>query len=275
MSQNCGCCSGIQLATPQPVYNRPGLSALGYRVGMYGTFLETMLARLHSVAVKPELYSGSDGVSTVYPLTGLTTRQLDDPAIALLDAWAVVADVLTFYEERIANEGYLLSATERRSVLEMARLIGYKLRPGVAASVYLAFSVADGFEGILPSGTRAQSMPGAGETAQFFEIEEALPARWAWNALKPRLTRPQIITPPAGVDTENHLGTNADVIDALFLKGVATNVKTGAASSANSGGCRHRRKRRPNQVGLPAGSRWRSYSRREPADLRPAHPLCG
>ena len=28
----------------------------------------------------------------------------DDFAIALLDAWATVADVLTFYQERIANE---------------------------------------------------------------------------------------------------------------------------------------------------------------------------
>ena len=59
----------------------------------------------------------------------LTTRDADDPAIALLDAWATVADVLTFYQERIANEGYLRTATERRSVLELARLIGYRSGP--------------------------------------------------------------------------------------------------------------------------------------------------
>jgi len=47
--------------------------------------------------------------------------------------------VLTFYQERIANEGYLGTATERRSILELARLVGYELRPGVAASVYLAY----------------------------------------------------------------------------------------------------------------------------------------
>ena len=55
------------------------------------------------------------------PLAALTTRAPDDPAIALLDAWATVADVLTFYQERIANEGFLRTATERRSVLELAR----------------------------------------------------------------------------------------------------------------------------------------------------------
>ncbi len=36
---------------------------------------------------------------------------------------AALADVLTFYQERIANEGYLRTATERRSILELAREI--------------------------------------------------------------------------------------------------------------------------------------------------------
>ena len=124
----------------------------------------------------------------------LTTRELSDPSIALLNAWAIVADVLTFYQERIANEGYLLTATERLSVLELARLVGYKLRPGVSASVFLAFTVANGFTGTIPAGTRAQSIPGTGETAQFFESSVDLTARDTWNNLQPRLTRPQVIT---------------------------------------------------------------------------------
>ena len=49
--------------------------------------------------------------------------------------------MLTFYQERIANEGYLRTAAERRSVLELARAIGYELNPGVAAGTFLAFSV--------------------------------------------------------------------------------------------------------------------------------------
>ena len=32
--------------TPLPLYNRPGLDALSYRVGTYGEFREWMLARL-------------------------------------------------------------------------------------------------------------------------------------------------------------------------------------------------------------------------------------
>ena len=230
MTRHCGCCSGIQIAVPQKLYNRPGLNHLGYRVGTYATFLESMLARMHNLPIRIESEVGFSVASITYPLKDLTTRELDDPSIALLDAWAIVADILTFYEEQIANEGFLLTATERRSVMELARLIGYKLRPGVAASVYLAFSVIDGFEGILPAGTRVQSVPGTGQTAQFFETEEALAARSEWNALKPRLTRPQIITPPPmTTGVINHLGTNADAVDAIFLAGVTTNLKIGDA----------------------------------------------
>src|SRR5207244_9631883 len=120
----CGCCEGIHPATPRPVVNRPYLDALSYRVGTHESFLATMLARL----------SGRE-----FPtLHELAARTGDDAAIALLDAWATVGDVLTFYQDRIANEGYLRTATERRSVLEAARLVGYELRPGVAASTYLA-----------------------------------------------------------------------------------------------------------------------------------------
>ena len=196
MKQPCGCCAGIEIVTPQSEVNRPGLPAIAYRAGTYATFLESMLARVSSLYLDIPAGDGSGAVQRVCPLKNLTTRDLSDPSIALMDAWATVADVLTFYQERIANEGYLRTATERFSILELARLIGYRLRPGISASVYLAFTVADGFNGTLPTGTRAQSIPGAGETPQFFETYEDLPARDVWNSLKPRLTRPQVITSP-------------------------------------------------------------------------------
>jgi hypothetical protein len=214
----CGCCTGTHVAVPVSEMNAPGRSALTYRVGTYATFLETMLARLTAVP-------------------GLTTRDPADPSIALLDAWAVVADVLTFYQERIANEGYLPTARERRSVLELARLIGYRLRPGVSASVRLAFTVAKDFQGSIPAGTRAQSVPGAGQKPQFFETSTPLDAHDAWNALAPRLARPQVITPRLIDDMPGRLSadaaevpvTGADVFDTLYLDGIATGLKPGQA----------------------------------------------
>src|SRR5262249_9445975 len=158
----CGCYAGVEPLRPLPVANRPGLDAIAYRVGSHATFLETMKARLSGLCIggDEDCRKGEGD----YPLRKLTTREANDPAIAMLDAWATVADVLTFYQERIANEGYLRTATERRSILELARLVGYRLRPGVAANVYLALTLEDGHDVVIePFQLRAQSVPGPGE----------------------------------------------------------------------------------------------------------------
>ena len=190
----CGCCDGVAAATPVDVANRPGLPALNYRVGTHGRFMASMTARLPSMEVET---AGDDGQPprTLRPLQALTTRDPADPAIALLDAWATVADVLTFYQERIANEGYVRTATERRSLVEMARLVGYAPRPGVSASVFLSYTVDDNqAEPVeLPVGTRAQSLPGPDETPQSFETDAPLQARREWNDLQIRRERPQAI----------------------------------------------------------------------------------
>lgn len=207
----CGCCAGIEAVTPQSVANRPGLSALAYRAGRHSSFLESMLARLSTLEVE------HDG-QTMRPLRALTTREADDPSIALLDAWATVADVLTFYQERVANEGYLRTATERRSILELARLIGYRLRPGVAASVFLALTLEDPQTVVIdPFQVRAQSVPGPGDLPQSFENIEKFEARGRWNKLGPRLTRPQ-----------NALSLSASANEPkgarVYLKGVSTGL---------------------------------------------------
>ena len=75
------------------------------------------------------------------PLARLRTRNDDDFSIGLIDAFACAADVLTFYQERIANESYLRTATERISLQELGELVGYRLRPGVAAETLLAFAL--------------------------------------------------------------------------------------------------------------------------------------
>lgn len=224
MRQPCGCCSGVEVITPVSEANRPGLPALAYRVGTYATFLESMIARLSTLYLDVPIAPGSATLQRIYPLSKLTTREPSDPSIALLDAWATVADVLTFYQERIANEGYLGTAVERLSILELARLIGYRLRPGVSASVYLAFTVAMGFNGTIPAGTRAQSIPGPGQTPQFFETSDDLPARDVWNTLEPLLTRPQVIT----LNQSNpDPGTDATLRETVYFQGISTNLNAG------------------------------------------------
>ncbi|HEY0099335.1 MAG TPA: putative baseplate assembly protein [Pyrinomonadaceae bacterium] len=209
---DCGCCEGVAARTPVEIFNRPGLSAIAYRAGRHAQFKQTLLARL----------SNKDRPA----LARLTTRDADDFSIALLDAWATVADVLTFYQERIANESYLRTATERLSLLELARLIGYELRPGVAASAYLAFTIEEvpgatremaaalgvPRETTIDPGVKAQSVPGPGERAQMFETVERIEARAGWNEIRPRLTERQVVKLNAG---------------ALYFEGLATGLKKG------------------------------------------------
>jgi predicted phage baseplate assembly protein len=190
----CDCCVGVEKITPVVADNRAGLDAITYRVGTHGQFFATMQARLASMEVDGFAADGQT-VETFQPLRGLTARDTSDASIALLDGWATVADVLSFYEERIANEGYLRTCTERRSVLELARLIGYEPRPGVAASVYLSYTIDPAFADpvTVPQGARSQSLPsGPGELPQSFETSEPLEARAEWNNLQARLTRPQV-----------------------------------------------------------------------------------
>lgn len=215
----CNCCEGISQETPQWMQNRPGLNAIAYRVGAFQQFKDTLLARLQ--------------LSRQPFLAQLTARANDDFAIALLDSFAVVADVLTFYTERYQNEAYLLTAQERRSILDLAALIGYQLRPGVAASTYLAFTLdpSSGAFGTLVGppaagqvlaaspadipisiGTKVQSVPGPGEKPQFFETVEAIQARVEWNAMTPLLQQQQDIS---------------NLPLTLVLNGAVSNVKSG------------------------------------------------
>ncbi len=203
--ETCDCCTGVSVLTPVTLFNRPGLSTIAYRVGTHGSFLQTMKARLSS--------------SELPKLAGLTTRDQGDALIALLDAWSVVADVLTFYQERIASEGYLRTATERRSILELARLVGYRLRPGVASSVYLAYTLEPTQETTtIEAGNKAQSIPGPNEKPQVFETADSLVAHSSLNLLKLRLTQPQFFYPKDSLENFT-----------IFLKGTATNVRVNDA----------------------------------------------
>jgi hypothetical protein len=189
--------------------NRPGLSAIRYRAGDHSRFKASLLTAL-SRARRPAL-------------RGLTTRRDDDFSVALLDACAVMADIFTFYQERIANESFLRTARERLSIGYVAKLIGYELRAGSAANVSLAFQMMEapglpkGSPGVvqtllLPVGTRVQSTPGPGESPQSFETAEELEVRPAWNGIAAATFRRQKLT--------------ADVPE-ILLKGSALNVRAG------------------------------------------------
>lgn len=218
-TETCGCCDGIAASTPVTIDNRIGLSSITYRIGDYAQFKESLITGLSSLK---------------YPeLARLSARDANDYTLGLIDAVACAADVLTFYQERVANESYLRTATERVSLQEMGKLIGYRLRPGVAAETRLAFALETpktpppglppepgAFVTGIPAaltlalGLKVQSVPGPDEKPQTFETVEEIAARPEWNAIGPWLSEPH--APGLGV-TET------------WVKGVANNLKVGDA----------------------------------------------
>lgn len=197
---DCGCSENRAELTPVASEQRPGLSTLRHRVGTHGRFKAAMAA----------------DISHYENLRALSTRDDGDPSIALIDACAAMLDCITFYQERIINEGFLRTATERRSILELARTIGYELGPGVAASALLAFTVEDapGTPGyaVIDKGTKVQSVPGPGEKPQIYETLERIDAQARWNVLKPNLTETQTVR----LDLKE-----------LYLKGTGLQLKAG------------------------------------------------
>jgi hypothetical protein len=199
---DCGCCEGVTAIVPRPLDNRPGLPEVQYRVGTHSDFFADALAALSN----PKFGA----------LRALTTREQTDFTLALLDAWAALADVVTFYQERLANESWLRTARERDSILRLAQLIGYRLSPGVAAETPLSFSLDETpgapTQVTVETGTKVQSVPGADEKPQLFETVEPLDARLEWNALTPALTTSPVI---------------ASGVTSLDLQGTSTNLQPG------------------------------------------------
>jgi hypothetical protein len=182
------------------IYNPPRLPAIAYRIGDQARFKHALMDTLAHTPSNSACYR-------------LITRSDEDFSIALLDAWSCVADVLTFYQERIANENYLGTATERRSLVYLARLINYQPRPGVAAGSALAYTLEKNSGPlIIPAGSRVQSIPNPGEMPQVYETIQDITAHSRWNEMRPRRAYPQEIL----ADTPT-----------LFLKGGGTGLHVG------------------------------------------------
>jgi hypothetical protein len=110
---------------PRRPDNRPALVRCGYSIGSYPEFLEFLMRQINNSV----------------ELRAWTHRAPDDPGIALLQGAAILGDILTFYQERYANEAFLRTATWRESIAALTRLTGYRLAPGVGGRSTFAFEI--------------------------------------------------------------------------------------------------------------------------------------
>jgi predicted phage baseplate assembly protein len=188
------CCATPAEKGPLPIDNPPAQSSLRYRLGTFQSLCESMLAVIPQRLPQWKDYSQRDY------------------GAALLEMWAMLGDILSFYQERIANEAFLRTAVLRESVMRLAALVDYRLNPGVAASAYLAFNVDKGKIVDIPKGFRVQTKPAPGAAPVPFESDEAITACASLNLIRPLSLQAQTL----------RFGDQ----DAL-LEGTKTNLKPG------------------------------------------------
>ena len=73
----------------------------------------------------------------------------------LIEMFAFVGDVLTFYQDNLARESRIVTATQRKNVMALARMLGYRLHGAQAATAEVTFSLArvPTADVVIPAGT--------------------------------------------------------------------------------------------------------------------------
>ncbi len=169
---------------PKPIWNRPGLDTIDYRIGDYDAMRAHILALIDAA---PEL-------------AAWTHRQPDDPGIALVEGLAIVGDILAQYQHLYANEAYIRTAQWRESVTELVRVLGYRLAPGLGGRARFALAVRGERPVRIPAGFGlTATLPGADKPATF-ETQHAIdahPALSKFHLYRPRHV-PSIVN---GMDT--------------------------------------------------------------------------
>ena len=141
-------------------YQPAGLPSIAYRAGDFGSFRQAML-----------LPSQLDPAAEA-DLAGWRPTAGTDLALQVVDWWAYVAEVLTFYTERIANESYLGTALLPESIRRLVSLLGYRPRPGIGATATLGVIAAGPGSVTLPAGFQVSSKAAPGVSAQIFELAQ-------------------------------------------------------------------------------------------------------
>src|ERR1017187_2289673 len=64
-----------------------------------------------------------------------------DFGIMMAEVMSAVGDEFAYYQDRISHEAYFETATQRRSVRRLARLVDYEMHDGLGGNTWLSFQV--------------------------------------------------------------------------------------------------------------------------------------
>jgi hypothetical protein len=180
---------------PKVISNPPGRTVISYRVGDYITFRHALLL---SRPKETELLNWRPGAK-------------GDLALQMVEWWAYLADILTFYNERSATQAYLRTADLPESVQRLIRILGYRPRPGIGATGVLAALMSRPTSFTLPQGFSIQSKPGPGKQPQIFELNVDTQVSF------PDVVSADVVATPASLKSAT----------SVLLKGSVTTVKVG------------------------------------------------
>jgi hypothetical protein len=147
---------------PTAIFNPSSRNQIDYRVGDYHTFRRALLLSL----------TDENGNSLETELTNWKADGKGDLALQIVEWWAYLADILTFYSDRIANNTYLRTIDLPENIQRLIRILGYRPRPGIGASGVLAALTNNATPFTLPAGFQIQSKPGPGKQPQIFELNQ-------------------------------------------------------------------------------------------------------
>ncbi|HVZ52504.1 MAG TPA: baseplate J/gp47 family protein [Pseudolabrys sp.] len=189
----------------QTISNPPARASIAYRVGDFRSFRHALLK------------AAGEPFPEEQQLANWRPSAEADLGVQMLEWWAYLADILTFYNERIANESYLRTATRPENLRRLIRTLGYRPRPGIAAHGTLAALVGGHDAVTLPRGFAVDSKPGPGEQPQTFELD-------ADTSVTPEGTIPA--DPPAFAFAPDN--------SFFLLAGTKSSLKAGAAVMLDS-----------------------------------------
>ena len=86
-----------------------------------------------------------------------TNRDPADFGMTILEAYSYMGDLLNYYIDRAANEAFITTASQRESVLQLARLLSYKPTEATASTVTLTFKNSTASPITVPAGTKVST----------------------------------------------------------------------------------------------------------------------
>lgn len=148
-----------------------------------------------------------DGIAVRVPQW--TSRSPQDFGIVLIELFATMGDVLSYYIDRVANEAFLLTATQRDSVLKIAQGLNYRPSGSAASTSDVTFTTNPAVLVTIPAYTLVRSYTADGSAPIVFSTDAVL-------SVPPGVTTGTISVTQGTPVFQEQIGTANGMVDQSF-----------------------------------------------------------